>query len=61
MPRLRKRTEKSKKSGSALSKLEGEGAAVENERALLENNIENHKTNIVRIEGELAGWSKREG
>ena len=43
-----------------LSKLEGEGAAVENERALLENNIENHKTNIVRIEGELAGWSKRE-
>lgn len=43
-----------------LAKLEADGAAIENERAIIKNNIENHKVNIVRIETELAGWSQRE-
>ncbi len=43
-----------------LAKLEGDSASIENERAIIKNNIENHKVNIVRIETELAGWSHRE-
>ena len=43
-----------------LAALEAESASIENERAIIKNNIENHKVNILRIEGELAGWSKRE-
>ena len=43
-----------------LAKLEGDSAAIENERAIIKNNIENHKVNIVRIETELAGWSQKE-
>ena len=43
-----------------LAKLEGDGASIENERAIIKNNIENHKVNIVRIETEISGWSQRE-
>ncbi len=43
-----------------LLKLEGDCAAIENERAIIKNNIENHKVNIVRIETEISGWSQRE-
>ena len=43
-----------------LSKLENDNAAIENERAIIKNNIENHKVNIVRIDTELAGWSRKE-
>ena len=43
-----------------LSKLEADLASIENEKAIIKNNIENHKVNIVRIDTELAGWSKRE-
>ncbi len=43
-----------------LSLLEQEATAIENERAILKNNIENHRANILRIDGELLGWSKRE-
>jgi len=43
-----------------LARLENDSTAIENERAIIKNNIENHKVNIVRIETELAGWSQRE-
>lgn len=43
-----------------LTKLENDSTTIENERAIIKNNIENHKVNIARIEAELAGWSKRE-
>ena len=43
-----------------LAKLEGDSASIENERAIIKNNIENHKVNIVRIDTELAGWSQKE-
>ncbi len=43
-----------------LSVLEQEATSIENERAIIKNNIENHKANILRIDGEIAGWSKRE-
>lgn len=43
-----------------LAKLEGDSTTIENERAIIKNNIENHRVNILRIESELAGWSKRE-
>ncbi len=43
-----------------LSSLETQGATIENQKAILKNNIENHQANIFRIESELSGWSKRD-
>ncbi len=43
-----------------LAALESDNAAIENERAIIKNNIENHKVNIIRVETELAGWSQKE-
>ncbi len=43
-----------------LNSLEGDSASIENERAIIKNNIENHKVNIIRIDTELQGWSQRE-
>ncbi len=43
-----------------LSNLEAQSSSIENRKAILKNNIENHKANIFRIESELAGWSKRD-
>ena len=43
-----------------LAKLEADSTTIDNEKAIIKNNIENHKVNIVRIETELAGWSQKE-
>ena len=43
-----------------LSTLENDSAAIENERAIIKNNIENHRVYIQRIDDEIAGWSRRE-
>ena len=43
-----------------LAKLEADSTTINNEKAIIKNNIENHKVNIVRIETELAGWSQKE-
>lgn len=43
-----------------LAKIENDKSAIDNSDAIIKNNIENHRVNIFRIDGELAGWTKRE-
>ena len=43
-----------------LTELEANAASIENEKALIKNNIENHKANIFRIDAEISGWSKKD-
>lgn len=43
-----------------LSRVESEVANIENEKLIIKNNIENHKSNIVRINSEIDGWNQRE-
>ena len=43
-----------------LIEIKNDSLSIENEKALINNNIENHKENIIRIEAELDGWSKHE-
>lgn len=43
-----------------LTELEANAASIENEKALIKNNIENHRANIFRIDAEISGWSKKD-
>lgn len=45
----------------ALSAAEGQAAAIDSEKALIENNIDNIKENLLRIQVELDSHSKRTG
>ena len=43
-----------------LSEVESASVGVGNENIIIKNSIENHKSNILRIDAEISGWTQKD-